>query len=197
MHIAEGGLSRTQFIAAGAVAAGAAVAAGVTGGPVEDTDAQTDKDVEALQLLLLLEYTETAFYTEALDRGGLSGEVEGYAEAVLEQEREHLAFVREALGSEGGRAAALRVRRGNPRPGRIRLDRGGAGGPGRGRLQRPGDECEQADARGRGHRRVGGGAPRGLDSKHRRGAARARRDGHAAVGGPRSARASSGSGMRS
>ena len=49
MEIVEGALSRTQFIAAGAVAASAAVAAGVAIGPVEDTDAQTDKDVEALQ----------------------------------------------------------------------------------------------------------------------------------------------------
>jgi rubrerythrin len=102
MHIGQGALSRTEFIAAGAVAAGAAVAAGVTAGPVEDTDAQTDKDVEALQLLLLLEYTETAFYDEALKRGGLSGEVESYAQAVLDQEREHLAFVRKALGSKAG-----------------------------------------------------------------------------------------------
>jgi rubrerythrin len=102
MHTGEGALSRTQFIAAGAVTAGAAVAAGVTAGPVEDTDAQTDKDVEALQLLLLLEYTEAAFYEEALDRGALSGEIEGYAQAVLDQEREHLAFVRKALGSKAG-----------------------------------------------------------------------------------------------
>jgi rubrerythrin len=102
MEIVEGALSRTQFIAAGAVAASAAVAAGVAIGPVEDTDAQTDKDVEALQLILLLEYTETAFYAEALDRGGLSGEVQGYAEAVLDQEREHLAFIRKALGGKAG-----------------------------------------------------------------------------------------------
>ena len=104
MHIREGGLSRTQFIAAGAVAAGAGVVAGVTAGPVENTDAQTDKDVEALQLLLLLEYTETAFYKEALERGALSGEIEGYAEAVLHQEREHLAFVKQALGSKAREA---------------------------------------------------------------------------------------------
>ena len=102
MQISQGGLSRTQFIAAGAVAAGAGVVAGVTAGPVEDTDAQTDKDVEALQLLLLLEYTETAFYKEALERGALSGEIEGYAEAVLAQEREHLAFIKQALGSKAG-----------------------------------------------------------------------------------------------
>ena len=113
MHIAEGGLSRTQFIAAGAVAAGAAVATGVAVGPVEDTDAQTNKDVEALQLILLLEFTETAFYAEALDRGGLSGEVRGYAEAVLEQEREHLAFVREALER---RRASLRASSSAPQP---------------------------------------------------------------------------------
>jgi rubrerythrin len=104
MHIRQGGLSRTQFIAAGAVAAGAGVAAGVTAGPVEDTDAQTDKDVEALQMLLLLEYTETAFYKEALERGALSGEIEGYAEAVLDQERQHLAFVKKALGSKAREA---------------------------------------------------------------------------------------------
>jgi rubrerythrin len=108
MHGRAGALSRTEFIAAGAVVAGAAVAAGVAGGPVEDTGAQTDRDVEALQLLLLLEYTETAFYEEALGRGALSGEIQGYAEAVLEQEREHLAFVRRALGSKAGEPPSFR-----------------------------------------------------------------------------------------
>jgi rubrerythrin len=108
MHRRAGALTRTEFIAAGAVVAGTAVAAGVAAGPVEDTGAQTDRDVEALQLILLLEYTETAFYKEALDRGALSGEIQGYAEAVLDQEREHLAFVRRALGSKAGEPPSFR-----------------------------------------------------------------------------------------
>ncbi len=98
MYRADRDLSRTQFIAAGAVAAGAAVAAGVAVGPLEDTSAQTDADIEALQLILLLEYTENAFYAEALERAGLSGEMKDYAGAVLAQEREHLAFLKQALG---------------------------------------------------------------------------------------------------
>ena len=46
--------------------------------------------------------TRRAFYQEALDRGALRGEIEGYAQAVLDQEREHLAFVKKALGSKAG-----------------------------------------------------------------------------------------------
>jgi rubrerythrin len=99
MHIPARGLSRTQFIAAGTAAAGAAVATGVAAGPLESPSAQSDRDIEALQLLLALEYTETAFYAEALERGSLRGEMKDYASAVLAQEREHLAFVRQALGS--------------------------------------------------------------------------------------------------
>ncbi len=100
MHTADRrALSRTQFIAAGAVAAGAAAAAGVASGPPDDTSAQTDRDIEALQLILLLEYTEGAFYAEALERGALRGEMRAYAEEVAAQEREHLAFVKRALGS--------------------------------------------------------------------------------------------------
>jgi rubrerythrin len=99
MHKADRALSRTQFIAAGVVAAGAAAAAGVAAGPLEDPSAQSDRDVEALQLILLLEYTENAFYAEALDRGSLRGEMKAYAQAVASQEREHLAFVKRALGS--------------------------------------------------------------------------------------------------
>jgi rubrerythrin len=103
MHTRSRALSRTQFIAAGAVAAGAAVAAGVASGPLESPSAQSDRDIEALQLLLALEYTETAFYAEALERGSLRGEMKDYASAVLAQEREHLAFVKQALGSRAER----------------------------------------------------------------------------------------------
>lgn len=99
MYRADRGLSRTQFITAGAVAAGAAVAGGIAAGPLEDTSAQSDRDIQALQLLLLLEYTENAFYTEALERGSLRGEMKAYAQAVAGQEREHLAFVKRALGA--------------------------------------------------------------------------------------------------
>jgi hypothetical protein len=99
MHIPARELSRTQFIAAGAVAAGAAAARGVAAGPLDIPSAQSNRDLEALELLLALEYTETAFYAEALERGALRGEMRDYASAVLAQEREHLAFVKRALGS--------------------------------------------------------------------------------------------------
>jgi hypothetical protein len=92
-------LRRTLFVG-GAALAGAAVA----GAPrLTDAAQLSQPDLRALNLLLLVEYTEEAFYAEALRRKNLAGEVLEYAQAVAEQEKEHLAAIKGALG---GRAAA-------------------------------------------------------------------------------------------
>jgi hypothetical protein len=51
-----------------------------------------------LNLLLTVEYAEAAFYRQALDGGGLSGELRSFAELVLGHEEEHLALVSGVLG---------------------------------------------------------------------------------------------------
>jgi rubrerythrin len=58
------------------------------------------QDVRVLSLALRLEYTEAAFYAEALANGILSDELRTYAEAVLAHEEEHVGFLRQALGSD-------------------------------------------------------------------------------------------------
>jgi rubrerythrin len=58
------------------------------------------QDVRILNLALRLEYTEAAFYGEALRNGSLRGELLAYAEAVEAHEQDHVQFLREALGSE-------------------------------------------------------------------------------------------------
>jgi hypothetical protein len=59
-----------------------------------------EQDVRILGLALRLEYTEAAFYAEALASGGLTGELLEYAEAVEAHERSHVRFLTEALGAD-------------------------------------------------------------------------------------------------
>lgn len=91
---------RAQFMKRTLLVGGAAVATGVVAGsPIATRAAPTRADRRALDLLLLVEYTEAAFYGEALDRGSLGEELTGYARDVSKQEREHLAFVKKAIGT--------------------------------------------------------------------------------------------------
>jgi truncated hemoglobin YjbI len=85
---------------AGAAAAAAAVGITAAG---RHTAAQAkpsaEQDREVLNLLLLVEQTESAFYAQALETGRLTGEMAEFAEVVAGHEREHVAFLREQLGS--------------------------------------------------------------------------------------------------
>ncbi len=58
------------------------------------------QDARILQLVLQLEYTQVAFYEEALQQAGLTGELRDFARAALEHERQHLAAIRKALGAK-------------------------------------------------------------------------------------------------
>ena len=75
-----------------AAAAGGAVAAPML------VRAQDGKDAEVLDLLLLVERTEAAFYSAALEADILDGELREFAETVIRHEREHLAVVEGAVG---------------------------------------------------------------------------------------------------
>jgi hypothetical protein len=83
-----------------AIICGGALAGGVAtwGLPQLTAAASKERDVRVLNLVLAVEYTEVAFYQEALERGGLTGVLERYARVVLEHEKAHLAFVKQALG---------------------------------------------------------------------------------------------------
>ena len=88
-------LLRRAIICGGAIAGGAA-----TWGLPQLTVAASSKEQDArvLNLVLALEQTEAAFYQEALARGGLRGDLKAYAQVVLEHEKAHVAFLKQALG---------------------------------------------------------------------------------------------------
>jgi len=56
------------------------------------------QDRRIFNFALALEYLQAAFYANALERGALGGELLEFAEVVGEQERRHVAYLRESLG---------------------------------------------------------------------------------------------------
>ena len=91
---------RSEFVKRGLIVGGAALAGAAVAGAPRITDAAqlSRPDLRALELLLLVEYTEEAFYAEALREGKLTGKVLQYARAVSEQEKQHLDVIRSTLG---------------------------------------------------------------------------------------------------
>jgi rubrerythrin len=88
-------LKRGGLAAAGGLA-GAAVLAHA-GGVVAAPSAAQEQRV--LNLLLLVERTEYAFYRQALKQAGLGGDMQEYAQVVVDHEREHMQALEKALGS--------------------------------------------------------------------------------------------------
>jgi rubrerythrin len=60
------------------------------------------QDIRILQLVLQLEYTQVAFYEQALRDANLEGELRDFADIALRHERQHLAAIRKALGAKAG-----------------------------------------------------------------------------------------------
>ena len=73
----------------------------IKGLPLLSANAAPSKsgDVAILNFALTLEYLESAFYTEALKKGALSGETKKFAETADTDEAAHVAFLKKALGS--------------------------------------------------------------------------------------------------
>jgi rubrerythrin len=99
----EGGRSsRRHVLAAAAVASAAAGAAALRERFLRAGDALASpsktQDARILQLVLQLEYTQVAFYEQALRDAGLQGELRDFAQTALGHERQHLAAIRKALG---------------------------------------------------------------------------------------------------
>lgn len=71
---------------------------------IDDAVAAPSKaqDAKILQLVLQLEYTQVAFYEQALRDGGLTGELHDFAQTALGHERAHLAAIQKALGAQAG-----------------------------------------------------------------------------------------------
>ncbi|MFN2627552.1 MAG: ferritin-like domain-containing protein [Gaiellaceae bacterium] len=60
------------------------------------------QDARILQLVLQLEYTQVAFYEQALRKASLQGDVRLFAQKALAHERAHLAAIKQALGAQAG-----------------------------------------------------------------------------------------------
>jgi Ferritin-like domain len=98
--------SREQFLARAVVGGGALAAGGVLAGGLARLAASAPsvaQDRKILNFALLLEYIEAGFYSEALAKGNLSGELLEYATTVRNHERAHISFLKGALG-KGARA---------------------------------------------------------------------------------------------
>jgi Ferritin-like domain len=95
--------SRHRFLGRALVAGGAIVAGGVvvaTLPRIAVSAPSPAQDAEILNFALLLEYIESAFFTEASVKGNLSGELLEFADTVRAHERAHVAFLRGALGNK-------------------------------------------------------------------------------------------------
>jgi rubrerythrin len=93
--------SRADLLARGILASGALAFAGILAGRRASPAASApspQQDERILNFALGLEYLQAAFYAHALERATLSGELRRFADVVGEQERQHVAYLRERLG---------------------------------------------------------------------------------------------------
>jgi hypothetical protein len=95
-------VTRARALRTAALAAGGALATVTAIGAADRLAAapSPEQDVKVLNLLLLVERVEVAFYEAAIERAGLSGELDEFARAVVAHEREHLAYLEDALGDK-------------------------------------------------------------------------------------------------
>jgi len=93
--------SRERFLARAVLAGGALTAGGVLAGGLPRFAASAPsvaQDRKILNFALLLEYIEAGFYSEAMAKGRLGGELLEYATTARDHERAHISFLRGALG---------------------------------------------------------------------------------------------------
>ena len=95
--MADGAAVTRRGLCAGALAAAASGAVAV---PMLVEAQGSDDDRRVLELILLIERTESAFYEAALEAGILDGELREFARVVRGHEAEHLGAVVAALGDD-------------------------------------------------------------------------------------------------
>jgi Ferritin-like domain len=95
----EGGVTRFDLLRRAALTGSAVLGSGLLLSRVPKAFAQGVTDVDILNLLLLNEAMETAFYTEAVQRGALRGEALAFARQLAANETVHRDTARAALGA--------------------------------------------------------------------------------------------------
>jgi Ferritin-like domain len=106
----EGTLDRNELIARALVAGGVLAGGGalLAALPRLATSAPSAaQDAKILNFALLLEYVEAGFYEEAFTNGKLTGDLGEYVRVVRGHERQHLDFLKKALGSGARKAPKL------------------------------------------------------------------------------------------
>ncbi|MEA2409646.1 MAG: hypothetical protein QOC77_207 [Thermoleophilaceae bacterium] len=102
------GLTRSAFIARGAIATGSLYGAGAVGTYVTSAFAQSGGggDVDILNFALTLEYLEAAFYKDGLAKAGLSGAAKKLATEIGDHENQHVAAITATIKKLGGKPVA-------------------------------------------------------------------------------------------
>jgi rubrerythrin len=93
------------LVAGGVLAGGGALAAALPRLAASAPSAAQDRKI--LNFALLLEYVESGFYEEAFANGNLAGDLRDYVSVVRGHERQHVAFLRRALGSSARKEPKL------------------------------------------------------------------------------------------
>jgi rubrerythrin len=100
------GTTRAQFILRGALATGAVYGMGAIAPYVSGALAATAADdVQTLSFALALEQLETAFYKAALQRAGLTGDIQKLATAFGAQEAQHAQALSDLITQLGSKPA--------------------------------------------------------------------------------------------
>jgi Ferritin-like domain len=92
------GVTRSSLVRGGAAVAAGGAALAVW--PRDTISARSAKqDAEIFKFALVVEDLQSAFYSAALDRGALDGELLEYARVVAQHEKAHADHIRTALGA--------------------------------------------------------------------------------------------------
>jgi hypothetical protein len=95
-------MSRAGFVGRGLLAGGAVTASGALaiGAPrLAASVSAGGQDARILNAALAIERLQDAFYREALEAGGLTGEIRDFARITGQHEQEHVGFLEELLGA--------------------------------------------------------------------------------------------------